>query len=116
MSTDRPASPPARTCPEGAAPLPREPAPADVNESPTAGYATAAVSAAVTVPTYNSPVGIAAGAAAAALAAAQVATPNDERAIADAHRKCASLVRERIPFSVLTTSKAFEHYARGTQP
>ncbi len=93
----------------------RQPGPANVDESPTAGYATAAVSAAVMVPTYGSPIGIAAGAAAAALAAAQVATPNDEGAIRAAHGRCADLVRERLPFSVVTVSEAFKRYARSVE-
>ncbi|MHC4393221.1 MAG: hypothetical protein ACYS22_18160, partial [Planctomycetota bacterium] len=90
----------------------QEPDTQHVSESPTAGYATAAVSAAVTVPTFSSALGIAAAAAAAALAAAQVATPNDENAIADAHKHCAWLVRNRVPFETVISTEAFGRYAQ----
>jgi hypothetical protein len=79
----------------------------------TAGYATASVSAALMVPGYRSGLGLACGAAAAALKAAQVAAPGDEGAIDDAHHKCADLVRERIPFSVLAELPAFMRFAAG---
>jgi hypothetical protein len=83
----------------------------ETSDSPTAGYATAAVSAAVTVPTYTSALGISCACAAAALASAQVATPNDEDAIAAAHLRCSEIVRERVPFEALTSSDAFQRYA-----
>jgi len=77
-----------------------------------AGYATSAVSAAVNVATFTSPLGVACAASAAALAAAQVATPNDETAIRAAHRKCAHIVRARIPFDQLVATHGFEIYAK----
>ncbi|RMG13659.1 MAG: hypothetical protein D6731_11755 [Planctomycetota bacterium] len=90
----------------------RDPPPAPRgDEGPMTGYATAAVSAAVMVPIYESPVGIASGAAAAALAAARVATPNDEGAIDAAHARCAELVRTRIPFERLVESPGFRRFA-----
>ena len=79
--------------------------------APTSGYATAAVSAAVNLPTFQSAFGLACGASAAALAAAQVATPQDETAILAAHARCADLVRERIPFDLLAASPGFLAYA-----
>ncbi len=87
-----------------------------VDQAATAGYATSAVSAAVNVPTFESPFGVAAAAAAAALASAQVAAPNDEDAIDDAHRRCAELVRARIPFQEVATTRGFQHYARLVEP
>lgn len=80
-------------------------------EAPTEGYAAAAVSAAVNVPTFESAFGVACAAASAALAAAQVATPNDEGATDAAHLKCADLVRDRIGYPNLVATLAFTRYA-----
>lgn len=78
----------------------------------TAGYATSAVSAAVSVPTYTTTFGLACAASAAALTAAEVAEPIDETAILDAHRRCAELIRKRIQFSDLVATRGFKLYAK----
>lgn len=85
-------------------------------QAATAGYATSAVSAAVNLPTFESPYGVACAAAAAALAAAQVAAPNDEDAIDDAHRRCADLVRARIRFDEVARTSGFQTYASLVEP
>lgn len=81
-------------------------------DHPLAGYATSAVAAAVLVPTYRSTYGLACSALAAGQAAAQVAAPNDETALLDAHAYCARLVRKRIPFPVVVAAPGFASYAR----
>lgn len=64
------------------------------------------------IPTYLSTLGVACGASAALLACAQVATPNDETAILDAHKRCADLVRKRIGFNEVVGTKGFKRYAK----
>lgn len=85
-------------------------------ESPIAGYATAAVAAAVNVATFTSTFGLASGCAAAVLAAAQVATPIDETATLDAQQRCADIIRERIQFHDLVGTRGFRLYARSVPP
>jgi hypothetical protein len=81
------------------------------DDHPLAGYATSAVAAAVLVPSYHSTYGLACAASAVGLASAQVAAPNDETALLDAHAYCARLVRRRIPFEKLVTTRGFRLYS-----